>query len=36
MLNEIGEVAETASANVFLVKDGTLLTPPLDAGSSRA
>jgi branched-chain amino acid aminotransferase len=33
MLNEIGEVAETASANVFLVKDGTLLTPPLDAGN---
>ena len=32
MLNEMGEVAETASANVFLVKDGTLLTPPLDAG----
>jgi branched-chain amino acid aminotransferase len=32
MLNEIGEVAETASANVFLVKDGSLLTPPLDAG----
>jgi branched-chain amino acid aminotransferase len=32
MLNEIGEVAETASANVFLVKGGTLLTPPLDAG----
>ena len=32
MLNEIGEIAETASANVFLVKDGTLLTPPLDAG----
>jgi branched-chain amino acid aminotransferase len=33
MLNEIGEVAETASANVFLVKDGALLTPPLDAGN---
>jgi len=32
MLNEIGEVAETASANVFMVKDGTLLTPPLEAG----
>ena len=32
MLNETGEIAETASANVFLVKDGALLTPPLDAG----
>ena len=32
MLNEIGEIAESASANVFMVKDGTLLTPPLDAG----
>jgi branched-chain amino acid aminotransferase len=32
LLNEIGEVAEGASANVFMVKDGTLITPPLDAG----
>ena len=32
LLNEIGEVAEGASANVFMVKDGVLLTPPLDAG----
>jgi branched-chain amino acid aminotransferase len=32
MLNEMGEVAETASANLFLVKDGALLTPPLEAG----
>jgi branched-chain amino acid aminotransferase len=32
MLNEIGEIAETAGANVFMVKDGTLLTPPLEAG----
>jgi branched-chain amino acid aminotransferase len=32
MLNETGEVAETASANVFMVKTGALLTPPLEAG----
>ena len=32
MLNEIGEIAETAGANVFMVKDGTLITPPLEAG----
>ena len=32
MLNATGEVAETASANVFMVQKGVLLTPPLDAG----
>lgn len=32
LLNETGEVAESASANVFMVKDGTVITPPLDAG----
>jgi branched-chain amino acid aminotransferase len=32
MLNETGEVAETAGANVFIVKEGVLLTPPLEAG----
>lgn len=32
MLNQEGEVAEGASANVFLVKDGRLVTPPLTAG----
>jgi len=32
LLNDIGEIAEGASSNVFLVKEGTLLTPPLDAG----
>lgn len=32
MLNEQGELAEGASSNVFLVRGGTLLTPPLEAG----
>jgi branched-chain amino acid aminotransferase len=32
LLNDTGEVAETAGANVFLVKDGVLITPPLEAG----
>jgi branched-chain amino acid aminotransferase len=32
LLNETGEVAEGAGSNVFLVKDGVLLTPPLEAG----
>jgi branched-chain amino acid aminotransferase len=32
LLNDTGEVAETASANLFLVRGGTLVTPPLDAG----
>jgi len=32
MLNLDGDVAEGASCNVFLVKQGGLLTPPLDAG----
>src|SRR5438552_845909 len=32
LLNETGEVAEGASANVFMVKAGVVLTPPLDAG----
>jgi branched-chain amino acid aminotransferase len=32
MLNHKGEVAECTGDNIFLVKDGTLLTPPLDAG----
>ena len=32
LLNETGEVAEAASANVFLVKDGVVITPPLEAG----
>jgi branched-chain amino acid aminotransferase len=32
MLNHEGALAEGAGSNVFLVKDGVLLTPPLDAG----
>jgi len=32
MLNAMGEVAESASSNVFMVRKGELLTPPLDAG----
>lgn len=32
MLNHKGEVAECTGDNLFLVRDGVLLTPPLDAG----
>jgi len=32
LLNDAGEVAEGASANVFIVKGGAVFTPPLDAG----
>ena len=32
MLNHKGEVAECTADNVFVVKDGSLATPPLDAG----
>jgi len=32
MLNHKGEVAECTGDNLFLVRDGRLLTPPLDAG----
>ena len=32
MRNHRGEVSECAQSNFFLVKDGTALTPPLDAG----
>jgi branched-chain amino acid aminotransferase len=32
LLNAAGDLAEGASSNVFLVRSGTLLTPPLDAG----
>jgi branched-chain amino acid aminotransferase len=32
MLNHKGEVAECTGDNVFLVRDGVLMTPPLEAG----
>jgi branched-chain amino acid aminotransferase len=32
MLNHKGEVAECTGDNIFLVREGRLLTPPLDAG----
>jgi branched-chain amino acid aminotransferase len=32
MLNERGEVAECTSANVFAIKEGKILTPPLNSG----
>lgn len=35
LLNEHGEVAEGSGENIFAVKDGTLLTPPLSAGVLR-
>ncbi|TWT82026.1 Branched-chain-amino-acid aminotransferase [Planctomycetes bacterium CA13] len=32
MLNHKGEVAECTGDNIFLVRDGVLITPPMDAG----
>ncbi len=32
MLNHRGEVAECTGDNIFIVRDGELLTPPIDAG----
>lgn len=32
MLNERGEVAECTSANIFAVREGKILTPPLNSG----
>jgi branched-chain amino acid aminotransferase len=35
LLNEHGNVAEGSGENIFVVRDGTLLTPPLTAGVLR-
>ncbi len=32
LLNDRGELAECAQSNIFLVRDGVALTPPLEAG----
>ena len=32
LLNERGEVSECTSANVFIARNGEVLTPPLDSG----
>jgi branched-chain amino acid aminotransferase len=32
LLNERGEIAECTAANLFIVKGGTVFTPPLDSG----
>jgi len=32
MLNHLGEVAECTGDNIFIVRRGELLTPPIDAG----
>ncbi len=32
MLNHKGEIAECTGDNIFLVRDGVLMTPPMDAG----
>jgi branched-chain amino acid aminotransferase len=32
MLNHKGEVAECTGDNIFIVRDGVLMTPPIDAG----
>ena len=32
LLNHRGELAECSQSNLFVVRDGAVLTPPLDAG----
>ena len=32
MLNTQGQVTESSTANIFMVEDGVLVTPPLEAG----
>ena len=32
MRNYRGEIAECTTSNLFVIRDGTALTPPLDAG----
>lgn len=32
MLNDLGHVAEASAANIFIIKEGQLATPPIDAG----
>ncbi len=36
MLNPNGFVTECTGENIFVVRDGVLITPPLSAGASRA
>jgi branched-chain amino acid aminotransferase len=35
MLNSKGEVAEASAANIFIVRDGEVLTPPVSSGALR-
>jgi branched-chain amino acid aminotransferase len=35
LCNDRGEIAEASTANVYAVRDGRLLTPPIDAGILR-
>lgn len=33
LLNELGDVSECTSANIFIVRDGVTITPPLSSGA---